>query len=290
MSNQKHHLKASFVIPSRNEEKNIENTVGELVRVLEPNEIPYELILVNDNSSDGTPQVIQRLMAENPHIRTIDRTPPGGFGRAIRSGLDLVTGDLVIIYMADQSDDPQDALRYYAKIEEGYDCVFGSRFRHGSKVSKYPIVKLVANRIVNRMVQFLFWSRFNDLTNAFKAYRTHVIEECGPYRASHFNITIEMSLSALIRNYNIIEIPIAWYGRTWGMSSLSIGQMGRRYLATLLKVWADRLFIQDDLMAERLAHRIQHERPSEALERRIQTLEAQMASLLDAGKDTQQGE
>ena len=101
--------------------------------------------------------------------------------------------------MADASDDPDDVVVYYRKILEGYDCVFGSRFIQAARSTNYPLVKLFVNRIVNKLLQWLFWTRFNDLTNAFKAYRTAVIRDCGPYRASHFNITIEMSLSALIR-------------------------------------------------------------------------------------------
>jgi len=244
-------LKLSIVIPAHNEEKNLPATVNALQAVLRHEQIPHEIIVVNDCSSDGTAQLIAGMIADDPQVRTVNRTPPGGFGRAIRAGLALVEGDVVMPFMADKSDDPADVVRYYRVIEEGYDCVFGSRFRPGSRVENYPPVKLFWNRIVNRCIQAMFFCPFNDLTNAFKAYRTEVVLDCGPYRASHFNITIEMSLSALIRKYKIKEVPIAWYGRTWGSSNLRLTQMGRRYLATLLKVFAERLLIADDLIAER---------------------------------------
>ncbi len=269
----------SIVIPAHNEEKNLPATVEELQTAFRNEGIPYEIILVNDCSNDGTARVIAGMMAADPGIRTIDRTPPGGFGRAIRSGLAMVTGDVVVIYMADKSDDPADAVRCYRKIEEGYDCVFGSRFRKGSKVENYPAVKLIANRIVNRCIQAMFFCRFNDLTNAFKAYRTDVVRDCGPFRASHFNITIEMSLGALIRKYNIVEIPISWYGRTWGSSHLRLREMGRRYLATLLKVYADKLLIADDLIAERLAERANVRSESARLNDRIRELEGRLGQL-----------
>src|SRR5207247_1714409 len=118
----------------------------------------------------------------------------------------------------------------------------------------YPKIKLFFNRIVNRCIQFMFLTKFNDLTNAFKAYRTEVIHDCGPYRSSHFNITIEMSLSALIRRYHIAQIPIRWYGRTWGSSNLKLREMGRRYLSTLLMMFFQRILVSDDLIAERLAN------------------------------------
>jgi dolichol-phosphate mannosyltransferase len=157
---------------------------------------------------------------------------------------------VVAIVMADSSDDPKDVVRCYRKIEEGYDCAFGSRFRRESRVTQYPRVKLVVNRIVNRCMQAMFLTRFNDLTNAFKVYRRHVIESISPLQAAHFNITIELSLSCIIRRFKIAELPINWSGRTWGQSNLRLRKMGRRYLCTLLMVWFERLLILDDLMLE----------------------------------------
>jgi dolichol-phosphate mannosyltransferase len=247
----------SVVIPAYNEEKNLPTVVAGLQEQLVRHGIPYEIILVNDNSKDGTAAVIAELMHADPFIRTVNRQPPGGFGRAVRSGLDAVRGDIAVICMADSSDDPQDVVRYYRTIQSGYDCVYGSRFMRGGSVSNYPRVKRVVNRIVNRMMQFLFRCPFNDLTNAFKAYRTSVLRDCGPYQACHFNLTIELSLSALIRGYKIAQIPINWRGRTWGCSNLSLWKMGRRYLATLTKLYSERLLIHDDILSEAQARRNQ---------------------------------
>jgi dolichol-phosphate mannosyltransferase len=243
-------LKLSLVIPAYNEEQNLPGVLRDLQTTFAQEGIPHEIIVVNDNSKDGTAEVLRAFAAADPNIRTVTRVPPGGFGRAIRSGLEVVSGDVVIPYMADLSDHPHDAVAYYRKIEEGYDCVFGSRFIKGSSVSNYPRMKLICNRIVNKCIQWLFWCPFNDLTNAFKAYRTRVIRDSGPYHACHFNITIEMSLGALIRNYRIAEIPISWTGRTWGSSNLRLKEMGRRYLSTLLKMFAEYALISDDLLSE----------------------------------------
>ena len=274
-----HRLRLSVVIPAYNEAENIRATLMELQPVLRNHGIPYEIVVVNDCSNDETPDVIRAFMERDPCVRTVDRTPPGGFGRAIRAGLEEVEGDVVAIYMADQSDDPQDLIASYRKIEEGYDCVFGSRFIRGSEVSNYPPLKLVVNRIVNRCIQWMFWCDFNDLTNAFKVYRTEVVRECGPYRASHFNITIEMSLSALVRRYNIAQIPIAWHGRTWGSSNLRMHEMGRRYLAVLLKIWSERILISDDLIEEKLSHRMRHARRMQEVFERLEDLETKVGEL-----------
>jgi len=249
MENQ-NNLKLSIIIPAHNEAENIRGTITRIIPKLEEEKIPFELVVVNDNSKDKTLEVLSELAGIYSTIQIVNRTPPNGFGRAIRSGLASFKGDVVMIVMADLSDDPSDIVKYYRKIEEGYDCVFGSRFLKASVVEEYPAIKLLVNRIVNKLLQLLFLTRHNDLTNAFKAYRAEVIHSIMPLQASHFNITIEMSLSALIRGYSISQVPINWYGRKWGSSNLSLRSMGRRYLATLIKIWFEKMLIMDDLMTD----------------------------------------
>lgn len=268
-------LKLSVVVPSHDEETSLEPTLTALIAVLDNERIPFEIVVVDDNSTDGTAQVARTLAMRHPEIRVVSRIRLPGFGRAIRAGLAAVSGDVVVITMADRSDDPRDVVRYYRKIEEGYDCVFGSRFRRGSKVENYPPGKLFVNRLANKLIQLLFWTRFNDLTNAFKAFRTQVLAECGPFCASHFNITIELSLSALIRHYNIAEIPINWSGRTWGASNLRLNEMGRRYLSVLLRMFFEKLLVSDDILAERLIERTTVRDELAALDQRITHLEHQ---------------
>jgi dolichol-phosphate mannosyltransferase len=262
----------SVVIPAYNEADNLDVTVNALTQVLIREEVPFEIIVVNDNSSDNTSQVIDELKKDNPNVVRVDRMPPGGYGRAVRSGLEVCRGEVIIIYMADNSDDPEDVVRYYRKLEEGYDCVFGSRFMGDSKRVNYPLVKLLVNRLVNFVIRLMFWCRFNDLTNAFKAYRREVVEDCGPYHSCHFNLTVEMSLNALIRKYNIAQIPINWYGRTWGCSKMSIRQMGRRYLEVVIKCYVEKMLISDDLVEEKIKKKSEIEKRYLNLENRVDEL------------------
>jgi dolichol-phosphate mannosyltransferase len=248
-------MKLSVVIPAYNEANNLPETLDGIVATLRAEDIPFEILVVNDNSSDDTRRLVLEYRREHPEVGVVDNVPPRGFGRAVRTGLKHFSGDVVALVMADHSDDPQDIVRCYRKLLEGYDAVFGSRFRRGSTVRHYPAYKLVVNRIVNRMLQVLFLAPFNDLTNAFKMYHRSVIEGIGPLQACHFNITIELSLSCVIRKYRIAELPISWYGRTAGVSNLRLGQMGRKYLATLLKIWFERLLIADDIIAETVKRR-----------------------------------
>lgn len=274
-----HSMTLSVVIPAHNEEGNIRATVESLRQVLVREDIPYELVLVNDNSTDGTDAVLAALAREDPRVTVVRRTPPRGFGRAVRAGLEQAGGDVIVLCMADQSDNPEDVARYYRKIEEGYDCVYGSRFIRGSRCSNYPRVKLIANRLVNRMLQLLFWTRFNDLTNSFKAYRATVIRDIWPLKACHFNITIELSLNALIRDYTIAQVPISWQGRTWGSSSLHLSEMGRRYLSTMLRAWFEKNLILDDLLEEKVACRSRSAALRASLESRVETLERRLETI-----------
>jgi len=247
---EKNTLIYSVIVPAHNEEQNIAGTIHNLVTELRAEDIPLELVIVNDNSTDQTRNVVAELLPQFPEIKLVDNTPPGGFGRAVRCGLEHYTGDVIAVVMADLSDNPKDVVRCYRLIEQGYDCVFGSRFIKGSKVTHYPPLKLLVNRLVSVLIRLMFMTRHNDLTNAFKVYRRSVVEAIGPLHAAHFNLTIEMSLSALIRRYRIATIPISWSGRTWGQSNLRLKEMGRRYLCTLLKIWFERILILDDLMTE----------------------------------------
>ena len=240
----------SIIIPAYNESENVGSVIEDFATRLRTEKIPFDLIVVDDNSTDTTAAVVEAMKADYPEIRLVHNGPPGGLGRAIRCGLQHYTGDAVAIVMADLSDSPEDAVVCYRKLEEGYDCAFGSRFMKGSTVAHYPLLKLAIQRVVNNLIRVMFMTRHNDMTNAFKAYRRHVIDAITPLHAAHFNITIEMSLSALIRRFRIAQFPISWSGRTWGSSKLKLRAMGRRYLATLLKIWFERLLILDDLLQE----------------------------------------
>lgn len=241
----------TVLVPSRDEAANLADTLHSLSEVLRGEGMPFDLLVVDDNSDDSTEAVLADAAGTIPELKAVRNPGPPGLGRAIRCGLSHFDSDVLAIVMADGSDEPEDLVRCYRMIEEGYDCVFGSRFLPQSRRTQYPWDKLIFNRLANRVLQLLFLTRFNDLTNAFKLYRREVIRSISPLQASHFNITIEMSLSALIRRYRIVQIPIAWSGRTWGVSKLRLREMGRRYLCTMLMIWFERLLILDDVLLEK---------------------------------------
>ncbi|TRU67846.1 MAG: glycosyltransferase [Microcystis viridis Mv_BB_P_19951000_S69] len=236
----------SIVIPAYNEEDCIESTAHLISERLEEDKIDYEILVVNDNSKDNTEAVLQKINQENPRIRYINNYYPNGFGFAVRCGLENFSGDAVAVVMADNSDSPDNMVDYYYKLQEGYDCVFGSRFIKGGKVIDYPIHKLFINRLANLFIQVLFGLKFNDTTNAFKIYRKEVIEGISPLLSHHFNLTVEMPLKAIVRGYSYTTIPITWRNRTTGVSKLKLKEMGSRYLFIVLSIWLEKHFSRGD--------------------------------------------
>lgn len=232
-------MKLSVVIPAHNEEGSIEATLRSAIEVLEREAVEYELVVVDDASSDRTAEIVNAVAAERPAVRCHRSPNPGGFGFAVRAGLDAFSGDAVAIMMADGSDDPEDLVRYLRVLEDGYDCAFGSRFIHGSQVIDYPRLKLYLNRIANFVIRLLFQHRYNDTTNAFKAYRREVIDAIQPLLSNHFNLTVELPLKAIVRGSTYGIIPITWRNRTTGTSKLSIQEMGSRYLFIVLYVFLE---------------------------------------------------
>ena len=232
-------MKLSVVVPARDEEGSIGATVRGLTETLEGAGIDYEVLVVDDASTDSTASIVEGIAATNPRVRCHRSHNPPGFGMAIRAGLDEFTGDAVAIFMADSSDDPADLLRYHAVLEEGYDCAFGTRFGGGGVVRDYPRLKLAVNRLANLFIRAIFLHGYNDTTNAFKAYRRETIEAVSPLLSNHFNLTVELPLKAIVRGSSYRVIPISWTNRTSGTSKLAMREMGSRYLFIVLYVWLE---------------------------------------------------
>jgi dolichol-phosphate mannosyltransferase len=239
-------MKLSVIIPARDEQDSIARTVEDLLAGLRTHSIPCEIVVVDDGSSDRTADVVNGLSARNSEVLLVENRGRHGFGMAVRTGLEHFSGDAAAIVMADASDDPADLVRYYEKLVEGYDCVFGSRFIAGGSVRDYPAHKLVLNRMANWFIRALFGVELNDTTNAFKAYRRESIEGIQPLISPHFNLTVEMPLKAIVRGYSYTVIPIGWTNRQSGMSKLKIKEMGSRYLFIVLYIWLEKKLARGD--------------------------------------------
>lgn len=237
----------SVVIPAHNEEGCIESTVRALTERLQAENIAHEILVVNDNSSDSTEDILLAMEREIPALRHINNRPPHGFGFAVRAGLTDFRGDAVAVYMADASDRPEDLVSFYrTMVRDGVDCVFGTRFHKDAKTVDYPQVKLVINRMANLFIQTLFGLRYNDVTNAFKLYRRRTLQGVQPLLSHHFNLTVELPLKAIVRGYSYSVVPNWWINRKAGESKLKIKEMGSRYLFIVLYCLLEKGLSQGD--------------------------------------------
>lgn len=239
----------SVVIPARDEESSLGSTVTRLHAELQARSIGHEIVVVDDGSTDGTWPLLERLRGEVDTLRPVRNAGPHGFGRAVVCGIEHSRGDAVVIMMADESDDCRDVVRYWDKLQEGWDAVFGSRFIHGGAALGYPLHKLLINRLANTFLKLLFHIPLNDTTNAFKAYRRGALDGCRPFLSPHFNLTVELPLKTIVRGYSWTVIPITWRNRRSGISKLRIREMGSRYLFIALYCWLEKYFSRGDYRA-----------------------------------------
>jgi len=243
-------MKISIIIPAHNEEKIIEKTIKKTYYLLSKNNYNFEIIVVNDNSDDKTGEIIDTLSKIHKKIRVLHKKSnikgPTGIGSALQFGFKHCKGDIIIPLMGDLSDDPNDISKLVNKIFEGFDVVCGSRFIKGSKIIDYPKIKMLCNRLYNRLFAFLFSLHVKDISNAFKAYRKNVIDMTKP-KSKNFDITAEILLKAHILEFKISEVPVSWHGRIKGESKFAsfslvsvftkIPRIGYQYGILALRLW-----------------------------------------------------
>ena len=222
----------SIIIPVRNES----NIIHEVFDYFSNNlkDIQYEVLIINDFSNDDTFDKCKKLVDEYKNFKIFDNQKKG-LGGAINLGINEAKGDNISIMMADLSDDIDDLKRYNELIEQGnFDAILGSRFTRDSKVTGYPIQKLILNRIFNFFVSIVFLNKYNDYTNAFKIYKKKTLVEIMPLISESFNIFLEIPLKIISRNYKYKIISINWIGRKKGESKFKIKELGAKYLFTLI--------------------------------------------------------
>lgn len=120
----------------------------------------------------------------------------------------------------------------------------------------YPAHKLLVNRLANLFIQIIFGLKYNDTTNAFKAYRREVIEGTAPLLSHHFNLTVEIPLKAIVRGYSYKVIPNTWRNRAQGVSKLKLKEMGSRYLFIVLSIWLEKHLSRGDYVRKQTQPRV----------------------------------
>jgi glycosyltransferase involved in cell wall biosynthesis len=220
---------------------NIEPLVSRLCNFF--GEYIHEIVLVDDNSNDGTPNIIASLAAADPRIKPVYRTPPNGVGLAIADGLRAATGGYVLSLDCDFQHLLPEVRDLFDAAAQGYDVAVGSRFSRHSVLLNYPPFKIVANRTFHILARFILLARFRDLTNNLKLMRRDVLDKLVLLEPG-FAINAETGLQPLIMGYSVKEVPVSWIGRGIGMgtSSFRVVKVGAGYCRVLGRLWLRRFF------------------------------------------------
>jgi glycosyltransferase involved in cell wall biosynthesis len=201
-------MKVSIVVPIYNEEDLLEKVL-ERLRALP---LDLELILVDDHSTDRTPEILARE-ARKPGTRVLRHDRNQGKGRAIRTGLEHATGDIVIIQDADLEYRPEEIVDVLRPIQEGRTNVaYGSRFR--GRVIGMRFANRMANHILAWLVTILYFQRITDEATAYKAFRREVVQAI-PLTCRRFEFCPEVTAKVLRRGEKIIEVPVTYVARTF---------------------------------------------------------------------------
>ncbi len=235
-------MKLSIILPVRNESQGIVKTLDLIISNI--SEINHEIIVINDYSDDDSFNIINQKANTNKNIRLFNNKKKG-LGGAINLGIEESTGEAICIMMADLSDNISDLKNYYSLIQSSEtDAVFGSRFINGSKVSDYPMKKLILNRIFNYITKFLFLSNYNDFTNAFKIYKKNALIKSMPLVSESFNIFLEIPLKIISRKMNYKIIPISWKNRKQGKAKFDMKELRSKYLFTLIYCFLEKILLK----------------------------------------------
>jgi dolichol-phosphate mannosyltransferase len=231
----------SVVIPSHNEEMNIGPLVERILALYE--EYIYEIIPVNDGSTDRTGQVIAELSARDNRVKPLHRLPPNGVGLAIADGLAAAKGRYVLTMDCDFQHLLPEFRDLLDGAAQGYDVVIGSRFSRHSVLLNYPFLKIFANRAFHAIAVVLFGRRIRDVTNNLKIMRREVVQDLR-LRQPGFAVNAETGLQPLLLGYTVKQVPISWINRTPGMgtSSFRLVRVGGGYWEVLVGLWLRYMF------------------------------------------------
>ncbi len=225
----------SIVVPCHNEEMNIRPLVTALLETY--GDYILEIILVNDNSRDGTAEAVRAIAQTEPKVRLIDRKPPNGVGRALRDGYVAARGRYILTMDCDFVHLIPEFRDLFEAIGAGRDGAIGSRFSHESVLINYPILKILANRGFHLLLNLLLRKNVRDISNNLKLMRAEILKTIS-IEENHFAANVETGLKPIMAGYDIQEVPISWINRTldMGVSSFRLARVAPQYAWALMKI------------------------------------------------------
>jgi glycosyltransferase involved in cell wall biosynthesis len=218
------HLSVSAIIPARNEALNLQYVLPHIPSFV------TEVILVDGHSTDETVTMARRLM---PEIRIIEQKGHGK-GDAIRTGLAVSTGDIIILLDADGSTDPLEIPHFVNALLEGCDFAKGSRFIKGGSSHDITFLRRAGNRGLILLVNVLFGTRFSDLCYGYNAFWRHCLAHI-EIDSDGFEIETLINIRTYLAGLNIVEVPSVEYQRVHGLSNLNTFRDGWRVLKLILQ-------------------------------------------------------
>ncbi|OQX89255.1 MAG: hypothetical protein B6D65_04140 [candidate division Zixibacteria bacterium 4484_93] len=223
--------KLSVVVPVYNEEANILLLVDELESRLAPLGIPYEIVLVDDGSTDGTKKVVNALSERHSEIVPVSYYPNRGRGYAMRQGFSASTGDIVVTIDADLSYSPDQIEHLVQPLLErdDVDIVVGSPYMKGGGTEKVPFFRLLVSRLGNMVLGLSFKGNIHTFTGIFRSYRKKVLDSL-LLESDGKDIHLEILSKALACGYRVVEVPAVLRGRKKGKSKFRIGSTTRSHL------------------------------------------------------------
>lgn len=205
--------KLSIIIPAYNECQTIEKIVRQVREApLDLDlRVEKEIIVVDDGSTDGTREILTRMQAAQPDLKVILHEQNAGKGAAIRTGLQHVTGDYVVIQDADLEYDPRDYnVLLRPLVERKADVVYGSRFLGPHRA--FLFLHYLGNKFLTLVTNVLYDTILTDMETCYKMFRADVIKGI-PLRCKGFDFEPEVTAKVLKRGYRLFEVPISYSGR-----------------------------------------------------------------------------
>ena len=218
----------SIVVPIYNEEESLPFLVNQLLEVLQPMEETFEVVLVNDGSSDNSAEVIRKLSFDIPELVGVLLRKNYGQTAAMAAGFDISSGEIVVTLDGDLQNDPADIPLLVNKIRDGFDLVSGWRYRRQDAAISRKLPSKIANRLIGKVTGV----RLNDYGCSLKAYRKEVLTDMRLYGELHRFLPV----LANIEGARITEVKVNHRARQFGSSKYGIDRTFR-VLMDLLTVW-----------------------------------------------------
>lgn len=230
----------SIVIPAHNEEEGLPQHISNVTKKLRESKISAEIVLVDDNSTDNTGEVCERLSKKYKNIKVLHRKTQPGMGGALKLGTKEAKGDVIIWLMGDISDDLSAIPRFVKKIESGDDMVMASRYMEGGNPGELETTKKIFSKSFSILSRIFVGVPVHDVTYAYRAFRKEVFNKSTLVN-NNFAISPEFTLEAHLNGFKVGEVPVTYKIRRKGASKMKILKIGYSYGKILFRAFVRRI-------------------------------------------------